>query len=176
MAPGGRPDGRPAVAKISRLQDLLVMGAKCTVVTAFATRSALAGASLSVRLQAQFIRPHDKGLHAATSIRRHVLGLRRRSDRHQSGNRHPERGERAPMNVDDISGKLEIPTQSLVIAQSPPAGLIQNGSPGRSGVPNRSPARKPPMRASGSISSSLREAATAELALERGTVGRTSCI
>ena len=50
LAPGVTPEMAAAVSKISRLQDLIVMAAKCTVVTAFRTTVGLPG-RLSVRLQ-----------------------------------------------------------------------------------------------------------------------------
>src|SRR5215510_10027079 len=50
LAPGVMPEMAAAVAKISRLQDLAVMAAKCTVVTRFRSTVGLPG-RLSVRLQ-----------------------------------------------------------------------------------------------------------------------------
>jgi ethanolamine ammonia-lyase large subunit len=50
VAGGVTPEMAAAVSKISRLQDLIVMAAKCTVVTAFRTTVGLPG-RLSVRLQ-----------------------------------------------------------------------------------------------------------------------------
>src|SRR5277367_1379752 len=50
LAPGLTPEMAAAVSKISRLQDLIVMAAKCRVVTRFRNTIGLAGC-LSVRLQ-----------------------------------------------------------------------------------------------------------------------------
>src|SRR5690349_11349321 len=50
LAPGITPEMAAAVAKISRLQDLAVMAAKCAVVTRFRSTIGLPG-RLSVRLQ-----------------------------------------------------------------------------------------------------------------------------
>src|SRR5215831_4637861 len=50
LAPGLTPEMAAAVAKISRLQDLAVMAAKCAVVTRFRSTIGLPG-RLSVRLQ-----------------------------------------------------------------------------------------------------------------------------
>src|SRR5262245_17993549 len=50
LAPGITPEMAAAVSKISRLQDLMVMAAKCSVVTRFRNTIGLPG-RLSVRLQ-----------------------------------------------------------------------------------------------------------------------------
>ena len=50
LAPAVTPEMAAAVSKISRLQDLIIMAAKCHVVTAFRTTVGLPG-RLSVRLQ-----------------------------------------------------------------------------------------------------------------------------
>src|SRR6202035_6065619 len=64
LAPGVTPEMAAAVSKISRLQDLIVMAAKCTVVTAFRTTVGLPGC-LSVRLQPNHPTDDPRGIAAS---------------------------------------------------------------------------------------------------------------
>jgi ethanolamine ammonia-lyase large subunit len=65
LAPGVAPEMAAAVSKLSRLQDLVVMAAKCTVVTAFRNTIGLPG-RLSARLQPNH--PTDDARGIAASI------------------------------------------------------------------------------------------------------------
>ena len=65
LAPGVTPEMAAAVSKISRQQDLIVMAAKCSVVTAFRDTLGLPG-RLSVRLQPNH--PTDDARGIAASI------------------------------------------------------------------------------------------------------------
>src|SRR6266851_6843717 len=65
LAPGVTPEMAAAVSKISRLQDLMVMAAKCAVVTRFRNTVGLSG-HLSVRLQPNH--PTDDARGIAASI------------------------------------------------------------------------------------------------------------
>ncbi len=96
LAPGLTPEMAAAVSKICRLQDLMAIAAKCSVVTAFRNTLGLPGrlvgaaaAQSSDRRRARHRRQHS---------RRAAARLRRRRDRHQSGDRQP--GEHAHAAVD----------------------------------------------------------------------------
>ena len=65
LAPGLTPEMAAAVSKISRLQDLMVIAAKCSVVTRFRNTIGLPG-RLSVRLQPNH--PTDDARGIAASI------------------------------------------------------------------------------------------------------------
>ena len=71
LAPGVTPEMAAAVSKISRLQDLMVMAAKCSVVTRFRSTVGLPG-RLSVRLQPNH--PTDDARGIAASILDDLLG------------------------------------------------------------------------------------------------------
>src|SRR6478609_10617580 len=65
LAPGVMPEMAAAVSKISRLQDLMVMAAKCSVVTRFRNTLGLKG-HLSVRLQPNHPTDDLRGIAAST--------------------------------------------------------------------------------------------------------------
>jgi ethanolamine ammonia-lyase large subunit len=128
LAPGITPEMAAAVSKISRLQDLMVMAAKCTVVTAFRNTIGLPG-RLSVRLQPNH--PTDDARGIAASILDGlllgsgdaVIGINPATDS-------PERAHRLLAMLDDIRVKLDIPTQSCVLAHvTTTLELINTGSP-----------------------------------------------
>src|SRR3569832_300075 len=87
LAPGVTPEMAAAVAKISRLQDLMVMAAKCEVVTRFRNTIGARG-RLSVRLQPQSSDRRPQG-QRRVDPRRPAARRRRRRYRHQSGDRQP---------------------------------------------------------------------------------------
>ena len=64
LAPGITPEMAAAVSKISRLQDLMVMAAKCSVVTRFRNTIGLPG-RLSVRLQPNHPTDDPRGIAAS---------------------------------------------------------------------------------------------------------------
>jgi ethanolamine ammonia-lyase large subunit len=128
LAPGVTPEIAAAVSKISRLQDLMVMAAKCSVVTRFRNTVGLAG-RLSVRLQPNH--PTDDPAGIAASILDGlllgsgdaVIGINPATDS-------VERAHRLVSMLDDIRGKLEIPTQSCVLAHvTTTLELMRRGSP-----------------------------------------------
>ena len=170
LAPGVTPEMAAAVSKISRLQDLMVMAAKCSVVTRFRNTIGLPG-RLSVRLQPNH--PTDDARGIAASILDGlllgsgdaVIGINPATDS-------PERAHRLLSMLDDIRVKLDIPTQSCVLAhvtttlRTDPPGLA-----GRSRVPVDRRHAKPPTRASASTSRCSTRRARRRCALRRGTVG-----
>ena len=64
IAPGVTPEMSASVAKISRLQDLMVMASKCEVVTRFRNTGGLRG-RLSVRLQPNHPTDDPRGIAAS---------------------------------------------------------------------------------------------------------------
>ena len=76
-----------AVSKICRNQDLIAIAAKCQVVTRFRNTIGLPG-RLSARLQPNHPTDDPKGV-LASIIDGLAARLRRRGDRHQSGERQP---------------------------------------------------------------------------------------
>src|ERR1700681_2584482 len=169
LAPGVSPEMAAAVAKISRLQDLMVMAAKCGVVTAFRDTLGLPG-RLSVRLQPNH--PTDDTAGIAASILDGlllgsgdaVIGINPATDS-------PERAHALLCMLDDIRTKLEIPTQSCVLAHvTTTLALIRKGSP--VDLVFQSIAGTQAANASFGINLALlREAREAALSLKRGTVG-----
>jgi ethanolamine ammonia-lyase large subunit len=169
LAPGLTPEMAAAVAKISRLQDLMMMAAKCSVVTRFRNTIGLPG-HLSVRLQPNH--PTDDARGIAASILDGlllgsgdaVIGINPATDS-------PERAHALLSMLDEIRVKLDIPTQSCVLAHvTTTLELIGKGSPvdlvfqsiaGTQGA-NKS---------FGIDLALLREARDAALSLKRGTIG-----
>jgi ethanolamine ammonia-lyase large subunit len=169
LAPGLTPEMAAAVAKISRLQDLMVMAAKCRVVASFRNTLGLPG-RLSVRLQPNH--PTDDAAGIAASILDGlllgsgdaVIGINPATDS-------PERAHTLVCMLDDIRLKLDIPTQSCVLAHvTTTLGLIQKGAP--VDLVFQSIAGTQAANASFGVDLALlREARTAALSLKRGTVG-----
>lgn len=169
LAPGLTPEMAAAVAKISRLQDLMVMAAKCSVVTRFRNTIGLPG-RLSVRLQPNH--PTDDARGIAASILDGlllgsgdaVIGINPATDS-------PERAHALLSMLDEIRTKLDIPTQSCVLAHvTTTLELIGKGSPVDlvfQSVAGTQAANK----SFGIDISLLREARDAALSLKRGTVG-----
>jgi ethanolamine ammonia-lyase large subunit len=128
LAPGVTPEMAAAVSKISRLQDLIVMAAKCSVVTRFRNTIGLPG-RLSVRLQPNH--PTDDARGIAASILDGlllgsgdaVIGINPATDS-------PERAHALLSMLEEIRIKLDIPTQSCVLAHvTTTLDLIGKGSP-----------------------------------------------
>jgi ethanolamine ammonia-lyase large subunit len=169
LAPGITPEMAAAVSKISRLQDLVVMAAKCTVVTAFRNTIGLPG-RLSARLQPNH--PTDDARGIAASILDGlllgsgdaVIGINPATDS-------PERAHALLSMLDDIREKLDIPTQSCVLAHvTMTLDLMRNGSPVDlvfQSIAGTEAANK----SFGIDLALLGEARDAALSLRRGTVG-----
>jgi ethanolamine ammonia-lyase large subunit len=169
LAPGITPEMAAAVAKISRLQDLMVMAAKCRVVTRFRNTLGLSGC-LSVRLQPNH--PTDDLRGIAVSILDGlllgagdaVIGINPATDS-------PERALALLNLLDDVRQKLDIPTQNCVLAHvTTTLALIQRGAP--VDLVFQSIAGTQAANASFGIDLALlREARAAALSLARGTAG-----
>src|SRR6478752_5573414 len=169
LAPGVMPEMAAAVSKISRLQDLMVMAAKCSVVTRFRNTVGLPG-RLSVRLQPNH--PTDDPAGIAASILDGlllgsgdaVIGINPATDS-------VERARQLVSMLDDIRSKLEIPTQSCVLAHvTTTLELMRRGSPVDlvfQSIAGTEAANK----SFGIDLALLAEAREAALALRRGTAG-----
>ena len=169
LAPGLTPEMAAAVSKISRLQDLMVMAAKCSVVTRFRNTIGQPG-RLSVRLQPNH--PTDDARGIAASILDGlllgsgdaVIGINPATDS-------PERTHALLSMLDGIRTKLDIPTQSCVLAHvTTTLELIGKGSPVDlvfQSIAGTQAANK----SFGIDLALLREARDAALSLKRGTVG-----
>jgi ethanolamine ammonia-lyase large subunit len=169
LAPGVTPEMAAAVSKISRLQDLMVMAAKCSVVTRFRGTVGLPG-RLSTRLQPNH--PTDDARGIAASILDGlllgsgdaVIGINPATDS-------PERAHRLLSMLDDIRIKLDIPTQSCVLAHiTTTLELIRKGSPVDlvfQSIAGTEAANK----SFGINLALLKEARDAALSLRRGTIG-----
>ena len=128
LAPGVTPEMAAAVSKICRLQDLMIVAAKCGVVTKFRNTIGLPG-RLSVRLQPNH--PTDDARGIAASILDGlllgsgdaVIGINPATDS-------PERTHALLSMLDDIRTKLDIPTQTCVLAHvTTTLNLMAKGSP-----------------------------------------------
>jgi ethanolamine ammonia-lyase large subunit len=169
LAPGLTPEMVAAVAKISRLQDLVAIAAKCGVVTRFRGTVGLPG-RLSTRLQPNHPTDDPKGVLASIldglllGCGDAVIGINPASDS-------PARCRDLLQLLDDLRQRLDVPTQSCVLTHiTTTLGLIERGAPvdlvfqsigGTEGV-NRS---------FGVDLALLGEAHAAALALKRGTLG-----
>jgi ethanolamine ammonia-lyase large subunit len=169
LAPGLTPEMVAAVSKICRLQDLMLIAAKCSVVTKIRTTIGLPG-RLSVRLQPNH--PTDDLRGIAVSILDGlllgsgdaVIGINPATDS-------PERTRTLLSMLDEVRGKLEIPTQSCVLAHvTTTLALIKKGAPVDlvfQSIAGTQAANK----GFGVDLSLIEEARDAALSLKRGTVG-----
>jgi ethanolamine ammonia-lyase large subunit len=158
-----------AVSKISRLQDLMVMAAKCAVVTRFRNTIGLPG-RLSVRLQPNH--PTDDLAGIAASILDGlllgagdaVIGINPATDS-------PERAHALLAMLEELRLKLDVPTQSCVLAHvTTTLDLITRGSPVDlvfQSIAGTQAANK----SFGIDLALLAEAQAAALSLHRGSVG-----
>ena len=169
LAPGVTPEMAAAVSKISRLQDLIVVAAKCSVVTAFRNTLGLPG-RLSVRLQPNH--PTDDARGIAASIfdglllgaGDAVIGINPATDS-------PNSAHALLSMLEEFRVKLDIPTQSCVLAHvTTTLDLIGKGAP--VDLVFQSIAGTEAANKSFGISLALlAEARDAALSLRRGTVG-----
>ena len=169
LARGITPEMAAAVAKICRNQDLIVIAAKCRVVTRFRNTIGLAG-RLSSRLQPNHPVDDPKGVLASTidglllGCGDAVIGINPAGDS-------PQRCRDLLCLVDDLRQRLEVPTQSCVlthvtttlalIAERAPVDLVFQSIAGTEAA-NRS---------FGVTLALLGEARDAALSLRRGTLG-----
>jgi ethanolamine ammonia-lyase large subunit len=128
LAPGLTPEMAAAASKLCRLQDLIVIAAKCSVTTAFRNTLGLP-ARLSVRLQPNH--PTDDARGIAASIfdglllgsGDAVIGINPATDS-------PETAYALLAMLDELRTKLDIPTQSCVLAHvTTTLDLIRRGAP-----------------------------------------------
>ena len=169
LAPGITPEMVAAVSKISRLQDLIVVAAKCSVVTAFRNTLGLPG-RLSVRLQPNH--PTDDARGIAASIfdglllgaGDAVIGINPATDS-------PGSAHALLVMLDEFRAKLDIPTQSCVLAHvTTTLDLMGKGAPVDlvfQSIAGTEAANK----SFGVDLALLKEARAAALSLRRGTVG-----
>jgi len=172
LRPGLTPEMVAAVAKLCRVQDLILIARKVEVTTAFRTTIGLQG-RLSTRLQPNH--PSDDPAGIAASVLDGLLlgsgdaciGINPASDS-------PERTHSLLCLLDDIRQRLAIPMQSCVLAHvTTTLELIRRGSPvdlvfqsvGGTQAANAS---------FGVTLGLLDEAAEAVAGLARGTVGRNA--
>jgi ethanolamine ammonia-lyase large subunit len=128
LAGGVTPEMAAAVSKISRLQDLMVMAAKCSVVTRFRNTIGLPG-RLSVRLQPNHPTDDLKGI-AASILDGLLLGAGDAVIGINPATDSPERAHALLSMLDEIRLKLDIPTQVCVLAHvTTTLALINRGSP-----------------------------------------------
>jgi len=169
LAPGVTPEMAAAVSKISRLQDLMVMAAKCSVVTRFRNTLGLPG-RLSVRLQPNHPTDDPRGI-AASILDGLLLGSGDAVIGINPATDSPERAHRLLSMLDDIRIKLDIPTQSCVLAHvTTTLELMRQGSPVDlvfQSIAGTETANK----SFGVDLALLTEAHEAALALHRGTAG-----
>src|ERR1700722_9980127 len=158
-----------AVSKISRLQDLVVMAAKCSVVTAFRNTVGLPG-RLSVRLQPNHPTDDPRGI-AASILDRLLLGSGDAVIGINPATDSPQSTQTLLSMLEEIRVKLDIPTQGCVLAHvTTTLDLIGKGAPvdlvfqsiGGTEAANKS---------FGIDLAILKEAQDAALSLHRGTIG-----
>ncbi len=169
LAPGLTPEMVAAVSKISRNQDLMLIAAKCRVVTRFRNTIGLPG-RLSSRLQPNHPTDDPKGILASIvdglllGCGDAVIGINPASDS-------PRRVHDLLSMLDDLRQRLDVPTQSCVLTHVTTAiDLMARGTPvdlvfqsiGGTEATNTS---------FGFSLAILQEAHEAALALKRGTLG-----
>ena len=169
LAPGLTPEMAAAVSKLCRVQDLMLIAAKCRVVTRFRSTVGLAG-TLAVRLQPNHPTDDPRGI-AASILDGLLLGAGDATIGINPATDSPERTHTLLCLLDEIRAKLAIPTQSCVLSHvTTTLALIGRGAPvdlvfqsiGGTEAVNRS---------FGVSLALLDEARDAALALRRGTIG-----
>jgi ethanolamine ammonia-lyase large subunit len=169
LAPGITPEMAAAVSKLCRLQDLMAIAAKCSVVTAFRNTLGLPG-RLAVRLQPNHPTDDPSGIAASIfdglllGAGDAVIGINPATDS-------PARAQALLIMLDELREKLDIPTQSCVLAhatttldligENAPVDLVFQSIAGTEAA-NKS---------FGIDLALLKEARDAALTLKRGTVG-----
>jgi len=169
LAPGVTPEMAAAVSKISRLQDLMVVASKCSVVTRFRNTVGLPG-RLSVRLQPNHPTDDTRGI-AASILDGLLLGSGDAVIGINPATDSPERAHALLLMLDEIRIKLEIPTQCCVLTHvTTTLDLIRKGLP--IDLVFQSIAGTEAANSSFAINLALlAEAHEAAISLRRGTVG-----
>jgi ethanolamine ammonia-lyase large subunit len=169
LAPGVTPEMAAAVSKISSLQDLMMVAAKCRVVTRFRNTLGLPG-RLSVRLQPNHPTDDARGI-AASILDGLLLGAGDAVIGINPATDSPERAHTLLSMLEEMRIKLEIPTQSCVLSHvTTMMSLIRNGSPVDL-VFQSIAGTEAANRSFGISLALLAEAQAGALALGRGTVG-----
>jgi ethanolamine ammonia-lyase large subunit len=169
LAPGITPEMAAAVSKISRLQDLMVIAAKCSVVTRFRNTIGLPG-RLSVRLQPNHPTDDIGGI-AASILDGLLLGAGDAVIGINPATDSPEHAHALLSMLDEVRAKLDIPTQGCVLAHvTTTLELIRKGSPVDL-VFQSIAGTQAANRAFGIDLALLDEARSAALSLKRGTAG-----
>jgi ethanolamine ammonia-lyase large subunit len=169
LAPGVTPEMAAAVSKISRLQDLMMMAAKCKVVTRFRNTVGLPG-RLSVRLQPNHPTDDPRGI-AASILDGLLLGSGDAVIGINPATDSVERAHQLVSMLDEIRSKLDIPTQGCVLAHvTTTLELMRRGA--AVDLVFQSISGTQAANASFGIDLALlQEARAAALSLRRGTVG-----
>ena len=169
LAPGLTPEMAAAVCKICRVQDLMVVGAKCRVTTRFRTTIGLPG-RLATRLQPNHPTDDPRGV-AAAILDGLLLGAGDATIGINPASDSPARCRDLLLMLDELRVTLDIPTQSCVLAHvTTTLDLIGRGAPvdlvfqsiGGTEATNRG---------FGVDLALLAEAQAAALSLGRGTIG-----
>ena len=169
LAPGLTPEMAAAVAKISRLQDLVVIARKCRVVTRFRNTIGLPG-RLSARLQPNHPTDDPHGI-AASILDGLLLGAGDAVIGINPATDSPERAHALVTMLDDIRAKLDIPTQTCVLAHiTTTLALIERGAPVDLAFQSIA-GTQAANRSFGIDLALLREGRDAALSLKRGTLG-----
>src|SRR5215831_6961739 len=128
LAPGLTPEMAAAVSKISGLQDLMVIAAKCSVVTRFRSTVGLPG-RLSVRLQPNHPTDDARGI-AASILDGLLLGAGDAVIGVNPATDSPDRAHALLSMLEEIRVKLDIPTQGCVLAHvTTTLELMRRGAP-----------------------------------------------
>jgi ethanolamine ammonia-lyase large subunit len=169
LSPGLTPEMVAAVSKIMRLQDLVVVAAKCRVVTAFRNTIGLAG-RISTRLQPNHPTDDSRGIAAATldgllfGAGDAVIGVNPATNT-------VEDYVRVVSLLAEIRERLDIPTQACCLGHVTTAiEAIRRGAPVDLVFQSIAGSEKA-NRGFGINLSMLAEAQDAALSLKRGTVG-----
>ena len=169
LAPGLTPEMVAAVSKLMRLQDLMIVAAKCSVVTRFRNTIGLPG-HMAVRLQPNHPTDDLRGVAASTldgllyGAGDAVIGLNPVSDSM------PVLGRLLHM-LDEVIQRFEIPTQSCVLTHvTNTLRLAEAGAPVDLVFQSIAGTEKANL-SFGVTPELLDEAYAAALALKRGTVG-----
>ncbi|MGA7787317.1 MAG: ethanolamine ammonia-lyase subunit EutB, partial [Xanthobacteraceae bacterium] len=169
VASGTTPEMAAAVSKLCRLHDLIAIAAKCSVVTAFRSTIGLPG-RLSVRLQPNHPADDTRGIAASIfdglllGAGDAVIGINPATDS-------PQSAHTLLLMLDEVRQKLDIPTQSCVLAHiTTTVDLIGRGAPVDL-VFQSIAGTQAANRSFGVDLALLAEARAAALSLRRGTVG-----
>jgi ethanolamine ammonia-lyase large subunit len=169
LAPGLTPEMAAAVSKLMRNQDLILVGKKCRVVTAFRNTLGLPG-RLSVRLQPNDPTDDPRGIAASIldgllyGAGDAVIGVNPASDS-------PQKACALLAMIDELRRRYAIPTQSCVLAHvTTTLAAIEDGAPVDL-VFQSIAGTEAANRSFGISLSLLEEARQAALSLQRGSIG-----